>query len=87
MLLGAGFGYLVYASGSLWPAILGHFINNGLAVFAAWWLGPQWIAEGMDPSAGSWGIAEAISTLVGAIAIVLSVRWLKRSNDVEFLPI
>jgi membrane protease YdiL (CAAX protease family) len=87
MFLGAGFGYLVYASGSLWPAILGHFINNGLAVFAAWWLGPQWIAEGMDPSVGSWGIAEAISTLVGAIAIVLSVRWLKRSNDVEVLPI
>jgi len=83
MLLGAGFGYLVYASGSLWPAVLGHFINNGLAVFAAWWLGPEWLSEGMDPSAGSWGVVEAITTLVGVTAIWLSARWLKRSMNLE----
>ncbi|PCJ80759.1 MAG: hypothetical protein COA49_07990 [Bacteroidetes bacterium] len=83
MLLGAGFGYLVYASGSLWPAVLGHFINNGLAVFAAWWLGPEWISEGMDPSAGSWGVVEAITTFVGVTAIWLSGRWLKRSMDLK----
>ena len=32
MLLGAFFGFLVYWSGSLWPAILAHFLNNAMAV-------------------------------------------------------
>jgi len=32
MLLGALFGYLLVWSGSMWFAILGHFINNALAV-------------------------------------------------------
>lgn len=32
MLMGALFGYIFYWSGSLWIPILGHFINNALAV-------------------------------------------------------
>lgn len=32
MLLGIFFGYFVYWSGSIWPAVLGHFLNNGTAV-------------------------------------------------------
>jgi len=38
MLLGAGFGYLYYWSGSLWYAILGHFLNNAYAVCAAYYM-------------------------------------------------
>ncbi|PTT01156.1 CPBP family intramembrane metalloprotease domain-containing protein [Pedobacter sp. HMWF019] len=38
LLLGAGFGYIYYWSGSLWYAMLGHFINNGYAVCVAWYL-------------------------------------------------
>ncbi|HEY3402795.1 MAG TPA: CPBP family intramembrane glutamic endopeptidase [Ohtaekwangia sp.] len=34
MLLGALFGYLYYWSGSLWLAMLAHFVNNGLMVLA-----------------------------------------------------
>lgn len=34
MLLGMLFGYLVYYSGSLWPAIFAHFFNNLMAVLA-----------------------------------------------------
>ena len=35
MFLGALFGYLFYWSGSLWLPIIGHFLNNGLAVLVA----------------------------------------------------
>jgi membrane protease YdiL (CAAX protease family) len=36
MLLGAIFGYLVAWSGSIWPAVWGHFLNNGTAVVATY---------------------------------------------------
>ncbi|GGI26853.1 CPBP family intramembrane glutamic endopeptidase [Pedobacter mendelii] len=35
LLLGAGFGYLYYFSGSIWYAMLAHFINNAYAVCVA----------------------------------------------------
>ena len=36
MLLGGLFGYFVAWSGSIWPAIWGHFLNNGTAVIATY---------------------------------------------------
>lgn len=38
LLLGAGFGYIYYLSGSLWYAMLAHFLNNAYAVCAAWYM-------------------------------------------------
>ncbi|NRF38455.1 CPBP family intramembrane glutamic endopeptidase [Pedobacter foliorum] len=38
LLLGAGFGYIYYFSGSLWYAMLAHFLNNAYAVCAAWYM-------------------------------------------------
>lgn len=39
MLLGAYFGYLYYWSKNIWLPIVAHFLNNGLAVLAAYYLG------------------------------------------------
>jgi membrane protease YdiL (CAAX protease family) len=36
MLMGAYLGYIFYWSGSLYPSIVAHFANNGLAVFITW---------------------------------------------------
>ncbi|WP_316810525.1 CPBP family intramembrane glutamic endopeptidase [Pedobacter heparinus] len=38
LLLGAAFGYIYFWSGSLWYAMFGHFLNNGYAVCAAWYM-------------------------------------------------
>ncbi len=38
ILLGAAFGYIYLWSGSLWYAMLAHFLNNGFAVCMAWYL-------------------------------------------------
>lgn len=36
ILLGLLFGWLVYRTGSLWPAILAHFVNNATAALTFW---------------------------------------------------
>ena len=36
MLMGAYLGYLFLWSGSLWPGMIAHFVNNGMAVFLIW---------------------------------------------------
>jgi len=38
MLLGAGFGYLYYFSGSIWYAMFAHFLNNAYAVCASFYM-------------------------------------------------
>ena len=36
MLMGAYLGYMFLWSGSLWPGMIAHFVNNGVAVFLVW---------------------------------------------------
>ncbi len=36
MMMGAFLGYLYMWSGSLWPGIIAHFVNNAMAVFLVW---------------------------------------------------
>jgi membrane protease YdiL (CAAX protease family) len=48
MLLGAMFGYFVAYSGSIWPAVWGHFINNGTAVIVTYLYQHKLIATSPD---------------------------------------
>lgn len=48
MLMGAYLGYLFLWSGSLWPGILAHFFNNGMAVFLIWLANKGIISSDVD---------------------------------------
>ena len=90
MLLGAGFGYLVVYSGSLWPAILGHFVNNAGVVIAAWWMGKDWLNEGLEPQAlSSWGATDWGTAVVALVALGWALRalvsWGERGTYVNRL--
>lgn len=48
MLMGAYLGYLFLWSGSLWPGIIAHFLNNGMAVFLIWLINRGVIPKNID---------------------------------------
>jgi membrane protease YdiL (CAAX protease family) len=57
MIMGAYLGYLFLWSGSLYPSILAHFLNNGMAVFLAWLVNRGVISVDMDKvgaESGQW---------------------------------
>lgn len=82
MLLGAGFGYLVVYSGSLWPAVVGHFVNNAGVVVAAGWMGMEWLEEGLEPQplstweASDWGYA-----VIALVALGWALRRLTSTGS------
>ena len=82
MLLGAGFGYLVVYSGSLWPAVLGHFVNNAGVVIAAWWMGSTWLEEGLEPQPlSSWAWSDWSMALVALVALGWALGKLRRDGS------
>lgn len=48
VLLGALFGYLLVWSGSMWLPVLGHFLNNALAVIAMFMINNDMISEQVE---------------------------------------
>jgi membrane protease YdiL (CAAX protease family) len=48
MLMGAYLGYLFVWSGSLWPGIFAHFLNNGLATYSAWLMNRGSVSKDID---------------------------------------
>jgi membrane protease YdiL (CAAX protease family) len=81
MLLGALFGYLLIWSGSIYTAILGHFINNASAVVAAYVLGSDWIDENMDPThLPEPGIFEYSSAFIFSLIIAVIAFFMNRAS-------
>jgi membrane protease YdiL (CAAX protease family) len=77
MILGALFGYLVVYSGSIWPAILGHFINNAGVVVTAWVMGPDWLDTGLEPQPlSTWAWFDWLWAVVGTGVLLAVMKHL-----------
>lgn len=76
MILGAIFGYLVVWSGSIYPAVLAHFINNSVAVSAAYIMGSEWMDENLDPAMKSYETLDYVVAAACIVGVVSLVRYL-----------
>ena len=79
MIIGAGLGYLVVFSGSLWPAIAAHFFNNAGAIVMAAIYGEAFIQEEMNASS-AWELVDYGFAVVALAIGVFGIRWI-RSNS------
>lgn len=88
MMMGAFLGYLFLWSGSLWPGIFAHFINNGMAVFLVWLANRGVISDNADQvgiQEGEW-IYVATSIVLVAVSLFLVYRIEKKKEAPPDLP-
>lgn len=85
MLMGAYLGYLFLWSGSLWPSIVAHFINNGMAVVLIWLVNRGAIPDNADKvgiEEGEWlYVATSVATVI--ITLFLVYRIEKKRKEVQ----
>ncbi len=76
MLMGAYLGYLFVWTGSIWPGMIAHFINNGTAVFLVWLSNRGAISADADKigAEGSQMIYVVSSIAMVAISMILFYR-------------
>ncbi|MCD6354102.1 MAG: CPBP family intramembrane metalloprotease [Prolixibacteraceae bacterium] len=81
MLLGVLFGYLLVWSGSIWLPILAHFLNNGIAVLAMFFIQKNML----DPKIEKIGSASSSYYMaVISLFLILSFMWMiKRQNSMN----
>lgn len=72
VLMGAYLGYLFVWSGSLWPGIIAHTMNNGLAVFASWLVNKGTIQEDIE-TVGTNNVQELIYVFISTGMVVFSL--------------
>lgn len=71
MIMGAYLGYLFLWSGSLFPSILAHFLNNGMAVFLAWMVNRNSIAVDIDKIGTQQ--TDTVLVIISLVLVVLSM--------------
>lgn len=75
--LGLALGYMAFYSGSLWPSIVAHAINNGISIVIAWmyyngYTRVNYQEIGETPY---WGIA-----IISAIACIILICFLRKTH-------
>ena len=78
VLLGALFGYLLVWSGTMWLPVLGHFLNNALAVVAMFMINNGMISEQVE----EYGSTENsyYAAILSLLVVVFFLWQLKRQN-------
>ena len=78
VLLGALFGYLLVWSGSMWLPVLGHFLNNALAVIGMFMVKNEMISAGVE----EYGSTEnSYYAAILSLLLVIFLLWqIKKQN-------
>ena len=79
MLMGGYLGYLFLWSGSLWPGIIAHFVNNGMAVYLVWLANRGTISADAD-KIGTEG-NEWVYVIVSAVMVAVSMALVYRTES------
>jgi len=74
MVLGVLFGYFAWWSGSIWPAVLGHFFNNGFAVLLTYMYQHHQIKMNPDDNMTVNPIVYIISLILTVILLLIYKR-------------
>ena len=77
MLLGAMIGYLFYWSGSLWAAILAHFINNAVSVVAYYLVNTGVVEENVAEQ------SNLVAALISVPLVIILLIIFKRNEKVN----
>lgn len=87
--LGAVLGYAAHWSGTLWLPMIGHFMNNGLAVLVAWYIGVEALEadfETFGANEGQWYMG-LMSALLLAGCMYMLYRLTRRSASDVIEPL
>lgn len=83
LLLGAFFGYMLYSTGSLWPGVFAHALNNSIVV-ATEWLARRYPDDFADAS--EWGVTTAGFPVAACVSLVLTVLFFTFCYRYFFIP-
>jgi len=85
MFLGVLFGYLVLWTGSLWPAIIAHFVNNAAAVIFFYLFNHE-ITDGTYENLGK-GTHGLVYAIIAIIMTVALMWWIRKTSSTSMPPV
>lgn len=78
MLMGAYLGYLFVWSGSIWPSIVAHFLNNAIAVYVVWLVNRGVVSMDVDKMGADQ--QQWLLVLISAIIVISSLILVYRTE-------